>query len=200
LWNRSGSDYVVRCEFDISEGDPYNHALIDRAERRIKSLNFFKTVKITNEPGSAPDRAVINVDVEEQSTGYFSVMGSYFTADRFIGQVSVSERNLLGTDRYGRASGTFGQYIRGTELGFVEPYFFDQRVSAGVDLFARQTLSSSYLSYGSTSYGTNLKTGVPLREDLSLQVRFSIYWTQKRSARLYLGHPPGWWRAWFSPD
>jgi outer membrane protein insertion porin family len=176
--NTRTRDYVVRREFDISEGDPYNRALIDRAERRIKSLNFFKTVKITNEPGSAPDRVVINVDVEEQSTGDFSVMGGYSTADGFMGQVSVSERNLLGTGRYGRASGTFGQYIRGIELGFVEPYFFDQRVSAGVDLFARQTLSSPYLSYGSTSYGTNLKTGVPLREDLSLQVRYSIYWTQ----------------------
>jgi outer membrane protein insertion porin family len=176
--NTRTRDYVIRREFDISEGDPYNRALIDRAERRIKNLNFFKVVKITNEPGSAPDRVVINVDVEEQSTGDFSVMGGYSTADGFMGQVSVSERNLMGTGRYGRASGTFGQYIRGIELGFVEPYFFDQRVSAGVDLFARQTLSSPYLSYGSTSYGTNLKTGVPLREDLALQLRYSVYWTQ----------------------
>ena len=60
--NTRTRDYVIRREFDISEGDPYNRALIDRAERRIKNLNFFKTVKITNEPGSAPDRVVINVD------------------------------------------------------------------------------------------------------------------------------------------
>jgi len=121
---------------------------------------------------------VINVDVEEQSTGDFSVMGGYSTADGFMGQVSISERNLMGTGRYGRASGTFGQYIRGIELGFVEPYFLDQRVSAGIDLFARQTLSSPYLSYGSTTYGTNLKMGVPLREDVSFQLRYSIYWSQ----------------------
>src|ERR1700722_1872854 len=176
--NTRTRDYVIRREFDISEGDPYNRALIDRAERRIKNLNFFKNVKISNEPGSAPDRVVINVDVEEQSTGDFSVMGGYSTADGFMGQVSVSERNLLGTGRYGRASGTFGQYIRGIELGFVEPYFFDQRLSGGIDLFARQTLSSPYLSYGSSHHGTNFTTGVPLREDLSLQVRYSIYWTQ----------------------
>jgi outer membrane protein insertion porin family len=175
--NTRTRDYVIRREFDISEGDPYNRALIDRAERRIKNLNFFKTVKITNEPGSAPDRVVINVDVEEQSTGDFSVMGGYSTADGFMGQVSISERNLMGTGRYARASGTLGQYIRGVELGFVEPYFLDQRVSGGVDLFARQTLASPYLSYGSTSYGTNLKMGVPLREDLSFQLRYSVYWS-----------------------
>jgi outer membrane protein insertion porin family len=176
--NTRTRDYVIRREFDISEGDPYNRALVDRAERRIKNLNFFKNVKISNEPGSAPDRVVINVDVEEQSTGDFSVMGGYSTADGFMGQVSVSERNLMGTGRYAKASGTYGQYIRGIELGFVEPYFFDQRVSAGIDLFARDTLSSPYLSYGTASYGTNLKMGVPLREDLAFQGRYSIYWSQ----------------------
>jgi outer membrane protein insertion porin family len=173
--NTRTRDYVIRREFDISEGDPYNRALIDRAERRIKNLNFFKTVKITNEPGSAPDRVVINVDVEEQSTGDFSVMGGYSTADGFMGQVSISERNLLGTGRYARASLTYGEFIRGVEFNFVEPYFLDNRVSAGVDLFARQTIASPYLSYGTTTYGTNLKFGIPLREDLTLQLRYSIY-------------------------
>jgi outer membrane protein insertion porin family len=173
--NTRTRDYVIRREFDISEGDPYNRALVDRAERRIKNLNFFKTVKITNEPGSAPDRVVINVDVEEQSTGDFSVMGGYSTADGFMGQVSISERNLLGTGRYARASLTYGQYIRGVELNFVEPYFLDNRMSFGTDLFARETLASPYLSYGTTTYGTNLKFGIPLREDVAFQLRYSIY-------------------------
>jgi outer membrane protein insertion porin family len=167
---------VIRREFDIAEGDPYNRALVDRAERRIKNLNFFKNVKITNEPGSAPDRVVINVDVEEQSTGDFSVMGGYSTADGFLGQVSVSERNLFGTGRFGKVSVTYGQYTRGAELNFVEPYFLDQRMSAGIDLFARQTLQSPYLSYGTEAYGTTLNFGIPLREDLALQLRYSAYW------------------------
>jgi outer membrane protein insertion porin family len=173
--NTRTREYVIRREFDISEGDPYNRALIDRAERRIKNLNFFKNVKITNEPGSAPDRVVVNVDVEEQSTGDFSVMGGYSTADGFMGQVSISERNLLGTGRFARASLTYGEYIRGIEFNFLEPYFLDNRLSFGTDLFARQTLASPYLSYGTTTYGTTLKLGIPLREDLTLQLRYSIY-------------------------
>jgi outer membrane protein insertion porin family len=173
--NTRTREYVIRREFDISEGDPYNRALIDRAERRIKNLNYFKNVKITNEPGSAPDRVVVNVEVEEQSTGDFSVMGGYSTADGFMGQVSISERNLLGTGRFARASLTYGQYIHAIELNFVEPYFLDNRVSFGIDLFARETLASPYLSYGTTTYGTNLKLGIPLREDLSFQLRYSIY-------------------------
>jgi outer membrane protein insertion porin family len=168
-------DYVVRREFDINEGDPYNRALIDRAERRIKNLNFFKNVKITNEPGSAPDRVVINVDVEEQPTGDFSIQGGYSTANGWLAEVSVSERNLLGTGRYARASVTYGQFIRGVELSYAEPYFLDFRSSMGVDLFAKQSLANSYLSYGTQSYGGTLKWGLPLREELALQLRYSAF-------------------------
>src|SRR5215813_4161617 len=168
-------DYVIRREFDINEGDPYNRALVDRAERRIKGLNFFKNVKVTNEPGSAPDRVVINVDVEEQPTGDFSVQGGYSTANGWLAEVSVTERNLLGTGRFARAGVTYGQYIRGAELSFAEPYFLDYRTSMGVDLFAKQTLPSTYLSYGTETYGGNLKWGVPLRDDLAIQLRYSIY-------------------------
>ena len=168
-------DYVIRRELDIDEGDPYNRALLDRAERRLKNLNYFKTVKITNEPGSAPDRVVINIDVEEQSTGDFSVMGGYSTAQGWLAQVSVAERNLLGTGRFARIMGTYGEYIRSVEFSYAEPYFADSRSSMGIDLFARQTLPSSYLSYGTETIGGTLKWGLPIREDLGFQLRYSAY-------------------------
>ncbi len=106
-----------------AEGDAYNRALIDRAERRLKNLNYFKSVKITNEPGTSPDRVVVNVDVEEQSTGEFSISGGYSTQDGWLGEVSVGERNLLGRGQAARASVQYGERARGFELSFVEPYF-----------------------------------------------------------------------------
>ena len=178
-------DYVIRREFDIAEGDPYNRALIDRAERRLKNLNFFKSVKITNEPGSAPDRVVLNVELEEQSTGDFSIMGGYSTAEGWLAQMSVSERNLLGTGRYAKLALTYGEFVRGAEFSFVEPYFLDQRLAAGLDLFAKETLANSYLSYGTESYGGSLKLGIALREDLALQLRYSLY-TQRITLPAYL--------------
>jgi outer membrane protein insertion porin family len=178
-------DYVIRREFDIAEGDPYNRALIDRAERRLKNLNFFKSVKITNEPGSAPDRVVINVDLEEQSTGDFSIMGGYSTAEGWIAQMSVSERNLLGTGRYAKIALTYGEFVRGADFSFIEPYFLDQRLAAGIDLFAKETLANSYLSYGTESFGGSFKIGIALREDLALQLRYSLY-TQRITLPSYL--------------
>jgi outer membrane protein insertion porin family len=173
--NTRTRDYVIRREFDLSEGDAYNRALIDRAERRLKNLNYFKAVKITNEPGSAPDRVVVNVDVEEQPTGEFSVSGGYSTADGLIGEVSVADRNLMGRGDYAKASLTYGQRVRGIDLSFVEPYLLGYRMAGGIDLFARQNLASNYVSYDSQTVGVNLRLGFALTEEIAFQPRYSFY-------------------------
>lgn len=173
--NTRTRDYVIRREFDIGEGDAYNRALIDRAERRLKNLNYFKTVKITNEPGSAPDRVVVNVTVEEMSTGEFSIAGGYSTSDGFIAEASVADRNLMGRGQFAKASVSYGQYTRGFNLTFVEPYLLGYRMAGGIDIFARQSLATSYVSYNTETIGMNLRLGFALSEELSLQPHYSIY-------------------------
>jgi outer membrane protein insertion porin family len=173
--NTRTRDFVIRREFDISEGDAYNRALVDRAERRLKNLDFFKSVKIATEPGSSSDRVILVVDLEEKSTGDFSVSGGYSTTDGALAEVSVSERNFLGRGLYAKASLTYGQYARGYSLSFVEPYLLDYRVALGLDLYQRQQLANSYISYGTSTLGFSPRLGFALREDLSLQVRYSIY-------------------------
>ncbi|WP_027575604.1 outer membrane protein assembly factor BamA [Bradyrhizobium sp. WSM1743] len=173
--NTRTRDYVIRREFDISEGDAYNRALVDRAERRLKNLDYFKSVKITTEPGSSSDRVILIVDMEEKSTGDFSISGGYSTTDGALAEVSVSERNLLGRGLFAKASVTYGQYARGYSLSFVEPYLLDYRVALGLDLYQRQQLSNSYISYGTKTLGFSPRLGFSLREDLALQLRYSIY-------------------------
>jgi outer membrane protein insertion porin family len=173
--NTRTRDYVIRREFDISEGDAYNRALVDRAERRLKNLDFFKTVKITTEPGSSNDRVILNVDLEEKSTGDFSVSGGYSTTDGPLAEVSVSERNLLGRGLYGKVSVTYGEYARGVSLSFVEPYLLDYRVALGLDAYYNEQLPNQYISYQTQTIGFSPRIGLQLREDLSLQLRYSIY-------------------------
>jgi outer membrane protein insertion porin family len=168
-------DYVVRREFDIYEGDPYNRALIDRAERRLKNLGYFKNVKITNEPGSAPDRIIVNVDVEDQLTGEFSIAGGYSTSAGWLAEVSVGERNFLGKGQYVRASVSYGQYQRGAEFSFTDPYLLGYRVGGGFSLFAKQQLATTYQSYEVTTIGGSLLASMPLNDDLSLGARYSLF-------------------------
>jgi outer membrane protein insertion porin family len=167
--------YVIRREFDIAEGDAYNKSLIDRAERRLKNLNYFKTVKISTKPGSVPDRVVLDVEVAEQSTGDFTISGGYSTTDGLLAEVKVSDRNFLGTGKALSASGTYGQYARGIDLSASEPYFLGTRVSAGIELYGKQNDPSPYQSYGSNIYGATMQLGTPLTEQLGVQYRYSIY-------------------------
>ncbi len=173
--NTRTRDYVIRREFDISEGDAYNRALVDRAERRLKNLDFFKSVKITTEPGSSSDRVILVVDLEEKSTGDFSVSGGYSTTDGALAEVSISERNFLGRGLFAKASVTYGQYARGYSLSLVEPYLLDYRVALGLDFFQRQQLANNFISYGTKTLGFSPRLGFGLREDLSLQLRYSVY-------------------------
>ena len=173
--NSKTRDYVVRREFDVAEGDAYNRALINRAERRLKNLNYFKNVKITTEPGSAPDRVVLNVDVEDQSTGEVSLSGGYSTSDGALAEASIGERNLFGLGLASKVSVTYGQHSKGATFSFVEPYLFGYRLAFGLDLYGKQQLPTNFISYQTDTLGAGMRLGVALREDLALQLRYSVY-------------------------
>jgi outer membrane protein insertion porin family len=175
--NTHTRDYVIRREFEIGEGDAYNHVLIERAERRLNGLGYFKKVHIRNEPGSAPDRVIVIVDVEDQPTGNFGVSGGYSTTEGFIGEVSVSESNFMGRGQNVRLSLQAGQRARGVTFSFTEPYFMDQRISAGFDIFAKKSDAYNYSFYGTTSIGGSLRFGVPITEEISFSPHYSIYET-----------------------
>lgn len=176
--NTRTREYVIRREFDIGEGDPYNKVLIDRAERRLNSLGFFKKVKITNEAGSSPDRVIIDVDVEDQPTGSFGVSGGYSTSDGFIAELSVSESNFLGRGQFVKLAVQEGQNARGVDLSFTEPYILDTRIAAGFDLFAKQNDNTQYTDYRTFVTGGTLRLGIPITDEFSFSPHYSIYNTR----------------------
>jgi outer membrane protein insertion porin family len=173
--NNRTRDYVIRREFDFGEGDPYNKTLIDRAERRLKNLNYFKTVKISTRPGSTPDRVILDVEAVDQSTGDFLVSGGYSTTDGWMAEVKVGDRNVYGTSNAVQATVSYGQYAQGGDLSFVNPALFGNHISGGIDLFGRQAFASPYQSYGSNTYGGTLTLGTPISEQTSVQWRYSLY-------------------------
>ncbi|HEY8565243.1 MAG TPA: outer membrane protein assembly factor BamA [Beijerinckiaceae bacterium] len=173
--NTRTRDYVIRRELDVGEGDAYNKVLLDRAERRLNNLGYFKRVRITNEPGNAPDRVVVNIDVEDQPTGSFSIAGGYSTSDGFIGEVSVTESNFLGRGQFVRVAGTLGEKSQGVDFSFTEPYFLGYRLAAGIDLFSKYTDQTQYARYENRITGGQLRLGLPVTEELSVTLRYSLY-------------------------
>jgi len=81
----------------------------------------------------------------------------------------------LGRGLYAKVSASWGSYSKGGDFSFVEPYFLGYRISAGFDLFYKETTQSTYQSYDSKTFGGGIRFGLPLREDLALQLRYSVY-------------------------
>jgi len=173
--NTKTRDAVIRREFDFAEGDAYNSALVARAERRLKNLGYFKTVTVTRQPGSTDDRVIVDVAVEEEQTGNFQIAGGYSTMDGPIAEVSVTDRNFMGRGEAAKASVTYGEYAKGFELAFTEPYILDTRASLGIDLFGRQTTANSYQSFDTTTVGGKLILGLPLNEQVGTQWNYTLY-------------------------
>jgi outer membrane protein insertion porin family len=173
--NTRTRDYVIRREFDIGEGDPYNHVLIERAERRLNSLGYFKKVHISNRPGSAPDRVIVIVEVEDQPTGSISLSGGYSTTLGFLAELAYTETNFLGRGQYVRLSVSDGQYTQGWKASFTEPYFLGQRLAAGFDIYHQTNSNNQYALYQTWTTGGTLRLGIPITDDLTFQPNYSLY-------------------------
>jgi outer membrane protein insertion porin family len=173
--NAKTGDDVIRREFDVVEGDAFNRALIERGERHLKQLGYFKTVKITTQPGSAPDRVVVDVAVEEDKTGFFSVMGGFGGTGGLSATISIGDANFLGTGDIARASTTIGQYTRGFDLSLTDPNALGPHLGLGGELFGQETFASPYQSYNSTFYGAKIIATAPLNDQLATSWSYAIY-------------------------
>jgi outer membrane protein insertion porin family len=166
-------DRVIRREFRLVEGDAFNTAKQRRSRQRIQNLGYFRTVKVESEPGSAPDRAVIKTEVEEQSTGDLSFGVGFSTSSGVLGNVSLRERNLLGRGQDLRLSTTISGTQTALNLSFTEPYFLDRNLAAGVDLFRIEN-NSSRQSFDTVRTGGSLRAGFSWRERLRQTVRYTL--------------------------
>lgn len=167
-------DYVIRREFDVSEGDAFNQVLIQRAKRRLEALDYFEKVEISTVPGSEPDQVVLVVDVVEKSTGEFSVGAGYSTGGETAGpsvEGSISERNFLGRGQFIKVAAGGGKNSRDYSFSFTEPYFLGRRIAAGFDIY-KQT--RNYDHYDSDTTGATVRFGLPITDNISTQLAYNI--------------------------
>ncbi len=172
--NTKTRDYVIRREFDISEGDAYNRVLVDKAQRRLRELDFFEFVNITTEPGSALDKVVVAVNLADKSTGSISAAVGVSTSDGLIGEIALEERNFLGRGQNLRIAVGGGLNDRTFNVSFTEPFFMGNRMSAGIDVFRNASTAGIIRPYAITSTGGGLRLGLPLSDETQLDFRYNI--------------------------
>lgn len=169
--NTTTRDYVIRREFDLSEGDAFNQILIRRAQKRLEALDFFQRVEITTRPGSQPDRVVIVVQVADKPTGEFGIGVGYTTgSDSGSGGVSfegsIAQRNFQGRGQAIRLAVGGGVDTRTYNVSFTEPYFLGYRMSATFRAF-RNTGEFSDDGYDIATNGASVSFGLPINDELT---------------------------------
>lgn len=172
--NTRTRDFVIRREFDLSEGDAFNQVMIQKAKKRLEDLDFFDSVEISTAPGDQPDQVVLVVDVKEKNTGEFSIGAGYSTGGADPGpsvEASISERNFLGRGQYIKVAAGGGKNSRTYSLSFTEPYFLGRRIAAGFDLYK---LKQTYTSYYNDTIGGSVRVGLPISEALSSQLAYNL--------------------------
>jgi outer membrane protein insertion porin family len=167
-------DRVIRREMRVVEGDAFNRVLLDRSRQRIQALGFFGEVTVEEAPGSLPDRSVVTVTVEEESTGELAFAAGFSSTENFLFDVSISERNLRGRGQFLRLRASTSSQRQQVDLRFTEPRFMGRDLAAGFDLYTLRTDFLNQSSFENQSTGVGLRTSFPLSERTSLGVTYSL--------------------------
>ena len=165
-------DKVIRREFRLAEGDAFNRSKMRRSRQRINGLGYFKKATVTQKPGSVKDKTVLDVAVEEQSTGTFSVGAGVSSTSGLIAQVQLSENNLLGKGQHLKIQTSLGEKTQNYSIGFTEPYFMDRNFSAGFDLFNVVTKKTDSITFEQNKIGFGLRAGFAYNEHLNHSLRY----------------------------
>ncbi len=172
--NTLTQDKVVRREFRLAEGDAFNTLQVKRSTNRINSLGYFQEkFEVEQKQGSAPDRIILEANVEEKPTGELQLSAGYSSLEKLIFQGSIQQRNFRGRGQTVGLSLSYSQYSKSAEISFTEPYMFDRNVSLGVNLYRRDYNSFNYLNssrnttYKQSTTGFQVRAGIPLTEFMS---------------------------------
>ncbi len=172
--NTLTQDKVIRREFRLAEGDAFNSLQVKRSTNRINSLGYFQEkFEVEQKPGSAPDRIILEANVEEKPTGELQLSAGFSSIESFIFQGSIQQRNFRGRGQTLGTSLSYSRYAKSAELSFTEPYVFDRNISAGATLYRRDYNSFNYLNndrnttYKQATSGFSGRLGVPLTEFMS---------------------------------
>lgn len=171
--NDRTTDEVIRREFRVDEGDALNISKLRDSRRNIENLNYFGKVDIQTEPVDS-NKADINVNVEEKSTGYFNVGIGYSTTNGALLRAGVTENNFRGKGQQLGLNIGVSQRNKDYDISFTEPYFLGRRLSAGADLFMQDQEYEDEASYDTSSRGGRLRFGWNYTDDFYHFARYTF--------------------------
>ena len=170
--NTTTLDRVVRRQFRVAEGDPFNPREIREAAERIRALDFFETAEVNAREGSSPEEVIVDVDVEEKPTGALNFGASYSVNDGIGFAISFQERNFLGRGQDVTLNFSTAEEAERYGLRFVEPRFLGRDVQFSFEIDYSEG-NSSFLSYDTETLLFQPAITFPVSENGRLSLRYT---------------------------
>ncbi len=160
-------DEVIRREVRVSEGDAFNSERIKFSQRRLTNLGYFEKVEIIPREGSAPDRIVLTITVQEKSTGELSLGAGYSTDEGALGSIGIKENNFMGRGQTLSATFFLSQRSSSLDFSFTEPYFLERNLLLGLDVYRRTRDFDREGSFTQRDTGGRARFGYRITEDIT---------------------------------
>ena len=171
--NATTLDKVIRRQFKVVEGDPFNPREIRQSAERIKALGFFSQSKVESREGSSPGQVIIDVSVVEQPTGSLGFGGTYASTTGLGAEITFQERNFLGRGQALGLAISTATTNKKLEFNFLEPAFLGRDLSAGIELnYVTQTPDDVSFNSSATSFSPSI--GFPLTEYSALNLSYNL--------------------------
>jgi len=166
--NDKTRDEVIRREFRQVEGAWFDVEKIKKSKQRVDKLNFFEEVNVETPPvQGVTDQMDVNVSVKEKSTGNISVGAGFSNNEGLTLMAGVTQANLFGSGNHVATQINTSKVNQVYSLSYTNPYFTDDGVSRGFDVYKRNTDSTdtAVSQYSSRTLGGGIRFGVPIAED-----------------------------------
>jgi len=174
LGNQRTKDNVIRREFRLAEGDPFNPALIRLSRQRIDDLQYFAKVDVQAQTGASADKMLLTTHLEEKATGSLSIGGGYSTDIGALVSFGLREKNLVGTGIDASFNTVLAQKQTTVSLSVTDPYFLDRNIAAGFDVYHIVQNNSILYDYREDRTGLTLRMGYAFSEHLRQQLSYSV--------------------------
>ena len=166
--NDKTKDEVIRREFRQMEGGWFATSKIRKSKQRIDRLNFFDSVNVETHkvPGSA-DQLDLDLTVAEKSTGNFSIGMGFSNGEGLTLMGGITQTNLFGTGNYLSTQINTSKVNQVYSVSYTNPYYTDDGVSRGFDIYKRRSdvTSTTISQYTSETYGAGIRYGVPISDE-----------------------------------
>ena len=174
LGNNITKENVIRNQFEIDEGDPFNEILFNKSINNIKSLNFFKSVSTKLRPNTSGDNE-IDIIVEEKPTGEIMAGAGFGTSGGSL-VFGIKENNYLGKGISLNADLNLNETSIKGQFGVSNPNIFNSDKSGFASIQSSETDKLSEYGYKSNKTGFSFGTGFEYLDDLNLKLGISSYY------------------------